>query len=324
MKKILGKIIYSILKGEDYREFVLATINKRFVDTVEELMQDVFIYKLKGNDWLKSLIQDTSNKTGKRNKHKLLWFGGLNEKTVKNMVGTVKKEVCLEIGKENINAFKALLKERQEYIDYHIIIKIKHDEKHVQLDEIESILFLNIVATMKLTVQGGAWSEVGKTVENALLFTIFELIKIPNNDIMLIYSEMKEKDLVENREIDALVFKDSKSQEYLTVECKLLGIGNPEIADEAFARKSDLFLVDRLTDMMKEEADKINVKVIEFRQENSLQVMYDFFKSNGVKCEKPKKYDDETLMNEITQHLQSFNESGDAGKILKKLKELTS
>jgi hypothetical protein len=37
---------------------------------------------------------------------------------------------------------------------------------------------------------------------------------------------------------------------------KLLGIGNPEIGDEALARKVDLFLIDRPTEMVKKESEK--------------------------------------------------------------------
>ena len=50
---------------------------------------------------------------------------------------------------------------------------------------------------------------------------------------------------------------------------------------EALVRKVDLFLIDRLTEMMIKESEKIGVKVIEFRQKNPLKEIYKFFSSKN-------------------------------------------
>ena len=213
MKKFIIRIIHSILTGKDYRTYVLATINKRFIDKVQELTSEIFEYKREGDNWLEKLLDDTYKKKGKDNKFKLLWFGGLNDKTVKNMTGgTSKKEVCLDLGKD---------------------------------------------------------------------------------------------------------------KEPLTVELKLLGIGNPEIGDEALARKVDLFLIDRLTDMMKRESEKIGVKVIEFRQENPLMEIYKFFISKNVNCSPPEEMSSKLLEDKINQIIDEWRESKEELRIIKKLKELT-
>ena len=323
MKKLISKIIHSILTGEDYRTYVLATINKRFIDKVQELTTDIFEYKRKGDDWLEKLLDDTYKKKGKENKFKLLWFGGLNDKTVKNMTGgTSNKEVCLDIGKENIEAFRLLLSEIESSENlYQIKIIIKKDTEQVELDEIESIIFVNTISAMKLTIQGGAWSEVGKQTEKSLLFTIFHLLKIKEDDYVLMFDEMKKKDLVGNREIDAIVF--NRNKEPLTIELKLLGIGNPEIGDEALARKVDLFLIDKLTDMMIRESEEAGIKVIEFRQENSLMEIYKFFISKSVNCSPPEEITSDQLGDKIKQITEELRDSKEGLKIIKKLKELT-
>lgn len=323
MKKLIGNIIYSILTGEDYRIYVLATINKRFIDKVQELIAEIFQYKRLGNNWFEKLLYDTYRKNGKENKFKLLWYGGLNDKTVKNMTGgTSTKEVCLDIGKKNIDALRLLLSEIESSEKlYQIKIIIKKDTEQVELDEIESIIFVNIFSAMKLTIQGGAWSEVGKQTEKSLLFTIFQSLKISKDDYVLIFDEMKKKGLVGNREIDAIVF--NKDKKPLTIELKLLGIGNPEIGDEALARKVDLFLIDRLTDMMIAESEKIGVKVVEFRQENPLMEIYKFFFSKNVNCSPPEKMTSEQLKEKIKQIIETWEESKEELKIIKTLKELT-
>jgi len=322
MKELISKIIHSILTGQDYRTFVLATINKRFIDKVEELTAEIFEYKKRGDNWLEKLLEDTSRKKGKENKFKLLWYGGLNDKTVKNMTGgTSKKEVCLEIGKKNLESFRLLFSEIEGESLYKIKIIIKKDGEQVELDDLESILFVNIISAMKLTIQGGAWSEVGKQTEKSLLYVIFTILGIPEDDYILIFDEMKKKGLVENREIDAIVF--NKNKEPITIELKLLGIGNPEIGDEALARKVNLFLIDRLTEMMIKESEKMGVKVIEFRQENSLKEIYKFFSSKNVNCSEPEDMTSEELKEKIEQIIKEWKEIKEKYRILKKLKELT-
>lgn len=323
MKAFISKIVYSILTGQDYRTYVLATINKRFIDKAQELISEVFEYKRKGENWLEKLLDDTSKKRGKENKFKLLWFGGLNDKTVKNMTGgTSAKEVCLDLGKKNIEALKLLLEEFKSAEDlYQIKIIIKKDHLQVELDNVESLFFINIISAMKLTVQGGAWSEVGKKTEKALLFVIFRLLKISDDNYILTTEEMKKKGLIENREIDAIVF--SKNKEPLTVELKLLGIGNPEIGDEALARKVSLFLIDRLTEMMKKESEKMGVKVIEFRQKNPLLEIYEFFKSKNIDCSEPEEMSSGELEDRIGEIIKEWREEQEDLTMIKKLKEWT-
>lgn len=322
MKEFISKIIHSILTGQDYRMYVLATINKRFIDKTQELTSEIFEYKRKGDNWLEKLLEDTYKKIGKESKFKLLWFGGLNDKTVKNMTGgTSKKEVCLDLGKKNIEALKLLLKEFENGNLFQFKIIIKKGSEQVELDDVESLFFVNIMSAMKLTIQGGAWSEVGKMTEKGILVTIFQLLKVPENDYVLIFDEMKKKGLVENREIDAIVF--NRDKEPLTVELKLLGIGNPEIGDEALARKVNLFLIDRLTEMMKKEAEKIGVRVIEFRQENPLNEIYKFFASKNVNCNPPEKMTSKQLETKINEIIIEWKETREELRIIQRLKEWT-
>ncbi|NPV29479.1 MAG: CfrBI family restriction endonuclease [Firmicutes bacterium] len=236
--------------------------------------------------------------------------------------GTSAKEVCLDLGKKNIEALKLLLKEYEGGENlYQIKVIIEKDNTQIELDNVESLFLVNIITAMKLTIQGGAWSEVGKKTEKGLLYAIFRLLKIPEDNYILIFDEMKKKGLVENREIDAIVF--SKHKEPITVELKLLGIGNPEIGDEALARKVSLFLIDRLTEMMKEESEKIGVKVIEFRQDNPLMEIYKFFASKNVDCSQPENMSSEELEAEIDGIIQEWREEKEALTVIKKLKEWT-
>jgi len=316
MKELLSQIIISILEGKDYRPFVLATINKRFVDTACVLLERVYRAKKKDASidwWLDNLIDKSTNR------NESLWFGGLNAKTVHNMMGTTKREVCIELGKENIRSLELLIKQFTSGEVPRMLVSIIFGSDKVELNELESLILVNTLAAMKLSIQGGAWSEVGKKTEKQLLYTIFELLSIKPSQYVLVFEEMKKKGLVENREIDGIVFSDD-GKKILQIELKLLGIGNPEIADEALARKVDLFLIDRLTPMMIAEAAKIGVEVIEMRGEGALGKIWEFFDSNNVSAIRPGKVNFAVRVPAI---LSKYDEELENKKLLRKVKELT-
>ncbi|MDI6860092.1 MAG: CfrBI family restriction endonuclease, partial [Methanocellales archaeon] len=241
-------------------------------------------------------------------------------KTVTNMMGTARKEVCVELGKENIQALEMLIKEFEGDDLPRVLVTIIFNDESVQLNEVESLILINTLATMKLSVQGGAWSEVGKMTEKQLLFTIFELLRVKRSQYVLVFDEMKRKGLVENREIDSIIFSDDDTRR-LQVELKLLGIGNPEIADEALARRVELFLIDRLTPMMIKEASKVGVKVIELRNPNALKEIYDFLIDNNVSAAAPPTTIDYSKV--VPQILERYDEDLEGKRILRKVKELT-
>jgi len=315
MEKLLSKIIISILEGKDYRPYVLATINKRFIDNAHALLEKVYTAKKTNKNidwWITNLIEES------KTKNEILWFGGLNNKTVTNMMGTAKKEVCIELSKQNVKSLEILIRDFLNNNLPKILVTIVWNNEKVELNEIESLVLVNALATMKLSVQGGAWSEVGKKTEKELLYSIFELLGVKSTQYVLVFEEMKRKGLVENREIDGIVFSDDNKRA-LQIELKLLGIGNPEIADEALARKVDLFLIDRLTPMMIEEAKKLGIKVIELRDKNALFAIYDFLRTHGVTANKPTEFN---FPKSIPKILEKYNEELENKKVLQKAKEM--
>lgn len=234
------------------------------------------------------------------------------------MMGTARKEVCVELGKQNVKSLEVLIKEFTNDTLPKILVSIIWGNDKVELNEIESLILVNTLSSMKLSVQGGAWSEVGKKTEKELLFSIFELLGVKSNQYVLVFEEMKRKGLVENREIDGIVFSND-NKKALQIELKLLGIGNPEIADEALARKVDLFLIDRLTPMMIEEAKKLGIKVIELRNKYALLEIYEFLKTHGVTANKPTEID---FAESIPRILEKYNEELENKKVLQKAKEM--
>jgi hypothetical protein len=314
MEKSLNKIITAILSGDDYRPYVLDTINKRFIDNVHSILIMVFEARKRNvsPDWWRDELISLLQK-----KDLMLWFSGLNKKTIRSMTGRDKREVCLNLGRQNFQSIQSLLNEISGDSIPHIEVRIRYRGQEVKLSEGESILLMNTIASMKLAIQGGAWSEVGKKAEKRLLFTIFEMLAIPRNQYVLVFDEMAKKGLVGNREIDAIVFSDNR-QRKLQIELKLLA-GNPEIGDEALARGVDLFLVDRSSPMMIEEGNKRGVTTIEFRGQDALSAIYAFLQKSGVTVQKPKLTG---IAKKVFEIGQRYDESRERDALLQKAKEL--
>lgn len=314
MEKSLNKIITAILTGDDYRPYVLDTINKRFIEHIHSILVLVFEARRRNAspDWWRDELISLSQK-----KDLMLWLSGLNKKTVRSMSGGDKKQVCLDLGRKNFQSIHGLLNEMTSDTIPRLEIRIRYQGHEVQLSEGESILLLNAIASMKLAIQGGAWSEVGKKVEKRLLFTIFEMLGVPRNQYILVFDEMARKGLVGNREIDAIVFSDDR-QHKLQIELKLLA-GNPEIGDEALARGVDLFLVDRLSPMMIEEGKRRGTTTIEFRGRDALNEIYEFFRGYGVTVQKPKTTN---LASQVLAISKRYDEERERTALLQKAKEL--
>ena len=173
---------------------------------------------------------------------------------------------------------------------------------------------------MKLTVQGGAWSEVGKQTEKGLLYAIFTLLNVPDDDYVLF------PELINDREIDGIVFTKHKDNPPITIEIKLLGIGNPEIGDEAQARKVNLFLVDRMSDMMIEVANRLNVRTIEFRNQSgkkALDEIYEFLTENEVSCQPPPDLTWPDLEKQINSILDHWNIEAEKLRMQRTIKKLS-
>jgi len=324
MKKLLAEIIFRILCGRDYRELALAVINERFITTAQDLISDIFTYKKIGGNWIEKLVDDFGNKAGKYNKFKGLWYSCLNEKTIKNMSGNVStKELRLVYGKKNIESLRLLLNNFANP-QFQLKVSITKDDETIELDDVESIIFVNMISAMKMSLQGGGWSEVGKTIEKPLLYVIFRFLCVSDNNYILLSDKIQKSGFVSNREIDAIIF--TKDRKHLTVELKLL-VGNPEIADEALARKVDLFLTETLSKTMKDQAENIGMTVVEFRQENTLYNIYNFLCLKEVDCKEPEVLTENVLRNRIDLLIDQWNEykeNIENIKLLEKLKELTS
>jgi hypothetical protein len=190
---------------------------------------------------------------------------GLNKKTINNMYGTTTKNIVIEAAHEHFESLyqsiQALVKLEKE-IDLTLTIKMKGVS--VDLNVSESLIVINTLAVKRAALRGGLWSTAGKSAEKYLMLTLCKLYQVPDNNYDASHF-IKDKGKKVDREIDFYLLNSGK---HYLCEVKLMGKGNPESADAIFARKSNVFIADTLSQQNKNQAEELNVNWVALRDEN--------------------------------------------------------
>lgn len=266
----ISRTIDNLIKGEDYRKDVIASINVAFFDFCLDFFKKVLNAKLNAQvidlSWYKAnFINDASLSVDE-----LLNNSGLNKKTVTNIYETARKKVALNIANDNIDYLESLLLNIDNG-DINISINLTYNNISVSLNLSESLIVINALATKKMAIRGGAWSAIGKRVEKPLIDKLCDLSGVPiqnrNNETFV-----KNKELDFDREVDYKLI--SNTGKIYRIEVKLMGKGNPESADATIARDSDIFVADTLSEQNKRQLKARNVEYLELK--NNRNVIYDF------------------------------------------------
>ena len=255
---IIKTIIHKLLKGQDYRIEIVKPIDEQFLQSAIGFFQGIAEAKLKDKnidlDWYKSTFLASELAKGD-----IATNAGLNIKTITNMYGTSKKEKVIEVSNDHYDSLKSLIDNFiQDENDLNFVITLKLKGVSVDLDMNESLIVINALAVKRAALRGGLWSTVGKTVEKPLMTTLCKLYAIPESN----YSRYSVSD--SEREVDFFLL--DAGREY-KCEVKLMGKGNPESADGALARKSDIFVADTLSDKNKTLLEKEEIHWVELRDD---------------------------------------------------------
>jgi hypothetical protein len=117
---------------------------------------------------------------------------------------------------------------------------------------------VNTLAVKRAALRGGAWSTAGKSVEKNLMTVLCRLFSVPPQH----FDQTQVPESM--REVDFYLINNDR---YFRCEVKLMGKGNPESADAIFARESDVFVADKLSDLNKRQADMLKVHWVELRND---------------------------------------------------------
>lgn len=245
--EVIVSTVNRLIKGEDYREEVVKSINAVFLDFTINFFKKIVEAKMNDEgitlEWYKKYFINSSNFSA----DEAAIYAGINKKTITNMYGTATKEVVLNVANENFEYLSSVIGELEKDSSTGIAINIKISYRNVTVDLslTESLLVINALATKKIQLRGGAWSSIGKKVEKPLLDKLCEIVGVPAANIDNSHF-LKDKTKSFDREVDYKLI--SKTGKIYRIEVKLMGKGNPESADATIARDSNIFVADTLSE----------------------------------------------------------------------------
>lgn len=267
-KKIaIKEVITKLLNAKDYRIVTQTEINTKFLEYCLDFFKKLAEAKLAGTtiseDWYKdNFVMNGSYKPDER-----AIFSGINKKTITNMFESGAKEVVITASEDNydtlVNSISHLIDESDE-IDVTLTIKFKGVSFELNLNE--SLIVITSLAVKRAALTGGAYSAIGKNVEGPLMLTLCKLYKVPEAN----YSMQIEGGGIASygdfeREIDFFLRKESNNYK---CEVKLMGKGNPEVADAVIARESNVFVADKLSTTNIAQFNSLDIQWVELRAQN--------------------------------------------------------
>jgi len=260
--QVVKRIIKHLLKGEDYRIEILALINAQFLQFAIEFFKKVVDAKYANKDinidWYKAVFLDS-----KLPSDEIAINSGLNKKTITNMYNSASKEIVIDAANEHYDIlYQSISKLVDSDPEIDLTLSIKFNGISVDLNINESLIVINTLAVKRASLRGGLWSTAGKRVEKYLMATLCRLFSVP-----FIHFDQS-RIPVSMREVDFYLLNN---ENYYRCEVKLMGKGNPESADAIFARDTNIFIADKLSDLNKQQAELLNVKWVELRAVNGFQ-----------------------------------------------------
>lgn len=254
------RIIERLLKGQDYRIEIVTLINAEFLQYAIDFFRRVVGAKLKNEDvttdWYKAEFLNADIPSDD-----LIIHSGLNRKTISNMYNSARREIVLEATSEHYKQLCQVINGLVEQgSDIDITLTIKFRGVSVDLNINESLVVINTLAVKRAELRGGAWSTAGKQVEKMLMLTLCKLYNVPEQNYD--FTGLTEA----QREVDFYLI--NRSNVRCRCEVKLMGKGNPESADAIFARASNIFIADKLSELNKRQLTQQQVQWVELRSIN--------------------------------------------------------
>lgn len=275
-KTVIDKTVNRLINGQDYRNEVVNAINATFFDYSLNFFKKIVEAKINSKELNLNWYKENFINSDRFSPDDCAIFAGINKKTITNIYGTATKEVVLDVANENFEYLSSMIEELDQSTSEAIGITIKlcYHDVNVELNLAESLLVINVLATKKAAIRGGAWSSIGKKVEKPLINKLCKIVGVPRENIDDSVF-VKNDELDYDREIDFILY--NTKNEKIKVEVKLMGRGNPESADVIFARDTKLFVADTLSEQNKNQFKANNVQFVEMK--GNKNVAEDFAKA---------------------------------------------
>jgi hypothetical protein len=301
-KLVIREVIERLINGKDYRIVTQTQINSRFLTYCLDFFKKVVEAKMNGTtiteDWYKeNFVMNDSLKPVDR-----AIYAGINKKTISNMFNSGRKEIVVDASEQNydglVSSISHLIAENED-LDLQLSIKFKGISIELNLNE--SLVVITSLAVKRAAITGGAYSAIGKNVEGPLMLTLCKLFQVPEKNYALTLEgggQASNGDF--EREIDFFFLENENVHK---CEVKLMGKGNPEVADAVIARESKVFVADKLSDTNISQLDSLNVYWTYLRSENGYLRFAKTLSGLGIKHKIPNPDNINTLLEEILDEI---------------------
>ena len=274
---VIKDVIRKLLAGENYRAVIVALLDAEFLQYVIDFFRHVVDAKLNGNfvtvDWYKEEFLNSDLPSADIAIH-----AGLGKKTIKNMYGSEAKPIVLDASTAHYDVLLSSIQELTEQSDVDISLTIKFRTVSVDLNINESLIVINTIAVKRAMLGGGLWSTAGKQVEKPLMATLCALLRVPLKN----FQQPVLPDSADETEREADFYLIGNAEEEYRCEVKLMGKGNPESADAAYARGTHLFVANTISDRGKAQFDKSGIHWVELRNENDYEQFEQIFTALSI------------------------------------------
>ena len=267
-------IIKKVISNQDYRDEVLVIIDEIFLDYCISFFKQVVYAKIdtlgEKSDWYKKVFLNQNLP-----KEQIAINSGLNMKSITNAFNSSKKEVVIRASYDNYNRLQKTIEDLvSNGNNIEVKLSIKFKDVSVDLTVAESLIVINTIAVKRAEIRGGMWSAVGKQVEKPLMTTLCMLFNVPFE------YHVQEDNPDSFREVDFYVL--SKDGKKLRTEVKLMGKGNPEVADAVIARESKIFVADELSDLNINQLTSLGIYWTSLRKESGFLRFEEALKGLGI------------------------------------------
>ena len=257
---LVAEVVKLALLGLDHRDVMVRYIDRQFLQQSIGFFEDVVRAKLKqreiSSDWYQEHVIESASDPAE-----IAWGSGINLKTVSNKHGSQRRELVLSEAANHLSDFRELVDSLMDE-SMNIELRLTFNDVSVTLDLNESLVVINALAVRRMGMRGGAWSAMGKRVEEPLMEALCRFFRVPETH----YSRRADADT--NREVDFFLLRDEGAP--VKCEVKLMGRGNPESADATAARNTNVFVASKLSGNVKRKLDADNVMWTELHSPNGL------------------------------------------------------
>jgi hypothetical protein len=209
-------------------------------------------------------------------KGEILFYAGLNEKTVKNEHGSVTMDILRATAAET---FEAIMSN-----DSTAMSKVYETENgRMEIPSKMVPMFNRVIIARGKSINGGANSSRGKNLEVPICESLF---KAAGADSSKFSSGHFSSD---GREIDFTV--ENSEGKLVHIEVKIIGVGNPENIDAAHARETSIVLTQNISSQHKNGLTNKDIEFIDLADPNYPQMILSALKKHKVTVNPPKKFD---------------------------------